>query len=141
MIHNRRLFLLLFCFLILRVSYLIALTPSENQNGRFSEQWSLHNIGQVRGKEDADIDDPEAWNITTGRDDVVIAIIDYGVDYLHSDLKNKIWINPGEIPDNDRDDDGNGYYDDVRGWDFVNCSDDFKHGGGVHIIGMAMEPV
>jgi len=48
-----------------------------------------------------------------------VAIIDSGVDYKHKDLKARIWENPGETPDNNKDDDGNGYVDDVRGWNFA----------------------
>lgn len=51
---------------------------------------------------------------------IIIAIIDTGVDYLHPDLKDQMWVNPNEIPDNGIDDDGNGYVDDIYGWDFYN---------------------
>jgi len=60
-----------------------------------------------------------AWNITTGFNNVTIAIIDSGVDIDHPDLKGNIWTNPKEIPNNGIDDDENGYTDDVHGWDFV----------------------
>ena len=68
---------------------------------RFVEQWALHNTGQevngVQGISDCDIDAPEAWAIEDGSShDVVIAIIDTGVDYNHPDLKDNIWINEEE---------------------------------------------
>jgi len=66
------------------------------------------------------INAPLAWNFTTGNKRVVVAIIDTGVDTEHRDLKNNIWSNPFEIPDNYIDDDNNGYVDDVNGWNFVN---------------------
>jgi len=62
---------------------------------------------------------PEAWSDQYGSSSVIIGIIDSGVDWDHDDLANIIWNNDGEIPDNGIDDDGNGYIDDTRGWDFV----------------------
>jgi subtilisin family serine protease len=60
----------------------------------------------------------DAWNYTQGSPNIVVAIIDSGIDLDHPDLFNQTWINPGEIPSNGKDDDGNGYIDDVNGWDF-----------------------
>ncbi|MFQ5593355.1 MAG: S8 family serine peptidase [Anaerolineae bacterium] len=80
-------------------------------------QWNLHNTG-VWGKRDADIDAPEAWDVTTGSGEVTIAIISTGIAMSHPDLKNKIWQNDDEIPGNGVDDDGNGYVDDVNGYEF-----------------------
>src|SRR5690349_16579146 len=54
---------------------------------------------------------------------VIVAVIDGGVDVTHEDLKNKIWINPNEIPDKHIDDDKNGYVDDVYGWNFIGGKD------------------
>lgn len=96
----------------------------------FGRQWSLHNTGQTGGTPDADIDAPEAWMIQRGDSNVVIAIVDMGVNYNLQDLKPNIWINPGEDLDNDRvvmdpddeddlDNDGNGKVDDFIGWDCV----------------------
>jgi len=99
----------------------------------FGWQWALNQAN------DHDIDAPEAWDIETGSSDVIIAVIDSGVDYTHPDLADNIWVNKDEIPGNGIDDDGNGFVDDVRGWDFVNNDndplDDFGH--GTHCAGIA----
>ncbi|MCA1916200.1 S8 family serine peptidase [Methanospirillum hungatei] len=100
--------------------------------------WGLHNTGQAPfyGMVDADIDAPEAWGITTGSPNVVVAVVDTGVDYTHPDLAANIWQNSGEII-NGVDDDGNGYIDDVRGWNFVSKNNDpmDDSGHGTHCAG------
>lgn len=82
---------------------------------------------------------PQAWDKTTGGDDVIIGIIDSGVQYSHVDLAANAWINPGEIAGNNLDDDGNGLTDDIYGWDFANNDnnplDDDSH--GTHCAGIA----
>jgi len=103
----------------------------------FTELWGLHNTGQTGGTPDADIDGPEAWDITTGDTDTVVAIIDTGIDYNHEDLIGNVWVNPGEIPNNGVDDDGNGYIDDIHGIDAINQDSDplDDHGHGSHVAG------
>jgi len=98
----------------------------------FSQLWGMHNTGQTGGTPDADIDAPEAWDIATGGSGIVVGIIDTGIDYNHPDLAANIWTNPGEIAANGIDDDGNGFVDDIHGYDFVNNDgdpmDDNRHG-------------
>jgi subtilisin family serine protease len=79
----------------------------------------------------------EAWDIVRGDTSIVIGIIDTGIDWDHPDLAANIWINYGEIPDNGIDDDGNGFIDDYRGWDFAgttgsNPDNDPMEDGNVH---------
>lgn len=90
----------------------------------FPKLWNLKNTGQSGGKPGADIKATYAWDIFTGSSDVVVAVIDTGIDYNHTDLAQNIWINTREIPNNNIDDDGNGYIDDYIGWNFVSNNND-----------------
>ncbi|NUQ64557.1 MAG: S8 family serine peptidase, partial [Pirellulales bacterium] len=103
----------------------------------FSRQWGLYNTGQTGGTADADIDAPEAWAITTGSPEVVVAVLDTGIDYTHPDLAANVWTNPGEVPGDGVDNDNNGKIDDVHGYDFYNRDgdpmDDHRH--GTHVAG------
>lgn len=107
----------------------IALTPNDP---KYSELWGMNNTGQTAGTPDADIDAPEAWDLATGSSDVIIAVIDTGVDYNHPDLSPNMWHNPGETAGNGIDDDNNGYVDDIYGMDGCNNDanpmDDHYHG-------------
>src|SRR5215204_4576983 len=111
----------------------------------FQRLWGLHNTGQTvnwtAGTPDAAIDAPEAWSVSTGSPDVVVAVIDTGVDTTHPDLAQNAWINDGEdcsgCRANGIDDDGNGYVDDWRGWDFANADNNpaDDNGHGTHVAG------
>ena len=107
---------------------------------KYPEQWSLPLMKL-----------PQAWAIEKGNREVVIAIIDSGIDYTHDDLAPKVWINRGEVPENGLDDDGNGYVDDIYGWDFTDAPNlqaegDYiegdnepidEKGHGTHVAGIA----
>lgn len=104
-------------------------------------QWGLNNTGQdIRGSigtPDADIDAEEAWSMSTGDPAFVAAVIDTGVEYTHEDLVNNRWINSGEIQGDNVDNDGNGYIDDIYGWDFFGNDNDpmDEEGHGTHVAG------
>src|SRR3989442_7768650 len=85
---------------------------------------------------DGDVDLPEAWDVEKGGSSVAIGIMDTGVDTGHPDLASRIWTNPGEIPGNGVDDDGNGYVDDVHGWDFGDGDADPNPGPVIDEIGV-----
>ncbi|MBF0316783.1 MAG: S8 family serine peptidase, partial [Nitrospirae bacterium] len=109
----------------------------------FTQQWALYNTGQKNGTPGADMKAYKAWDVTKGNKDIIVAVIDTGVDYNHPDLGGNIWNNTKETPDGE-DNDKNGYIDDIRGWDFVgNDPVDPKegnnpmdvHGHGTHVSG------
>ncbi len=106
-----------------------ATPPVFPNDERFNDLYGMHQSN------DNDIDAPEAWGLTTGDPNLIVGIIDTGIDYDHEDLKANIWFNPGESgnkANNRVDDDGNGYIDDFRGWNFVfnnnDPYDDNDHG-------------
>nr|MBA3257688.1 S8 family serine peptidase [Pyrinomonadaceae bacterium] len=103
---------------------------------RFSEQWALDNDGRNGGQEGADIGALRAWVTTTGDDDIVVAVLDSGVDYTHSDLQNNIWIRPDKIKQyEDRE---LGSIEDVHGYNAVENTGDpmDQNGHGTHCAGI-----
>ncbi|WP_243373202.1 S8 family serine peptidase [Geotalea sp. SG265] len=112
----------------------IQATPTDP---RFVEQWSLANSGQTGGTSGADMKAKAAWDLTTGSNQVYVAVIDTGIDYNHPDLAANVWTNPGEIPGNGLDDDGNGYIDDIHGYNAITNGGDplDDNGHGTHVAG------
>ncbi|MCC6651067.1 MAG: S8 family serine peptidase, partial [Candidatus Eisenbacteria bacterium] len=104
---------------------------------RFPELYGMRNTGQTGGTAGADIRASSAWDVYAGDPTLKVGIIDTGVDYNHPDLAANAWTNPGEIPSNNIDDDGNGYVDDIHGYDFVNNDGDpmDDNGHGSHCAG------
>lgn len=104
----------------------------------FGLLWGMKNTGQkdaagTEGKVGADIGAAKAWALTTGNKEISVAVIDTGVDYNHTELKNNIFVNTAEIAGNGIDDDANGFIDDIHGWNFAGVStndpmDDNEHG-------------
>jgi subtilisin family serine protease len=103
----------------------------------FVQQYPLHNIGNG-GLADSDIDAPEAWALSAGAEEVVVGVIDTGVDYRHPDLAQSMWVNPFETPGDGIDNDGNGYIDDIHGADFAYHDGDpmDDNGHGTHVAGV-----
>lgn len=108
---------------------------------RFANQWHFNNVGQGGGVVDADVDLPEAWDINEGgSSSITIGVIDDGVSTDHPDID--AWTNPGEIAGDGLDNDGNGWVDDVRGWNFVANNNNSHHtdtadGHGTAVAGVA----
>jgi len=97
------------------------------KNPIFDQNWGLKKIEVEK-----------SWNISPSNKKIIVAIIDTGMDITHPALKDNLWINPKEIPNNGIDDDGNGFIDDINGWNFVNetnkpCN---SHGHGTNIAGI-----
>jgi len=113
-------------------------TPNDNL---FDDQWGMHNVGQEGGLADVDLDAPEAWDTFVGGE-VLVGILDTGLDYRHDDLAGNVWSNPGEpLPFNGLDDDGNGYVDDVHGFNFYDDDgfvfyDESEDYHGTHVAGI-----
>jgi len=104
---------------------------------RFPDLWGMENNGQTGGTTGADIRAVGAWATWTGDPNFRVAVIDTGIDDAHPDLEPNVWTNPTEIPNNGIDDDGNGYVDDVHGFNFLsnNGKSTDDNGHGTHVSG------
>ena len=103
---------------------------------RFNDQWALMNTGQRGGKQGADIVAPLAWLITSGSEDVVVAVLDSGVDYTHEDLVQNMWVRPSEM--DPYHDDELGTVDDLNGFNAIDSASDpmDDNGHGTHCAGI-----
>ncbi|MFN2531669.1 MAG: S8 family peptidase [Pyrinomonadaceae bacterium] len=115
---------------------MIASEPVRPSDPQFAEQWALANDGQRGGTPGADISATRAWTITTGDDGVVVAVLDSGVDYTHSDLASNIWVRPINIPAYD--DKELGTIQDLHGYNAIENSADpmDENGHGTHCAGI-----
>jgi subtilisin family serine protease len=106
----------------------------------FPLQWHLKNSGQLGGTTGADIHVLEAWAVTKGSDEVLIAVLDSGFEMGHPDLQSAWATNYGETAGNGVDDDNNGFIDDVRGWNFqknsADVNDGFSSPHGTSVVGL-----
>lgn len=115
-----------------------SVTGSGFDDPELPKQWHYHNVGQtMRSKPGADINLFEAWKIETGKPNVIVAIVDGGIDYLHEDLRDNMFVNVKELNGVEGvDDDNNGKIDDVYGYNFVIDSGDITpHEHGTHVAG------
>ena len=122
-------------------NYYLELRSTLPGDPSFTQQWHHNNTGQTGGTADADIDSDLAWDITTGGTtasghDIVLCLIESG-NLDHQDLNPNRWVNTAEIPNNNIDDDGNGYIDDYDGWNPVAGNDNPGTGAhGTNCLGM-----
>lgn len=122
-------------------NYEIQMRSTIPNDADFTDQWHHNNTGQTGGTVDADIDSDLAWDITTGgltatNDDIVVCLIESG-NLDHNDITANRWFNANEIPNNNIDDDGNGYIDDYNGWNPLTNDDDYGTGAhGTNCLGM-----
>lgn len=109
---------------------------------QYTSQWGLHNTGQTGGTADADVDAPEAWPLIPSLPSVLVAILDDGIEVNHPDLAANITTNALETAGDGIDNDGNGFIDDVKGWDFADGDNDATpptatSSHGTHVAGIA----
>ncbi len=105
---------------------------------RFSDQWGLKNAGQNGGETGADVNATQFWKLLDSAPDVVVAVLDSGLNFTHPDLQGISWVNPDEIANDNIDNDSSGKIDDIHGWDFVNNDNDptDDHGHGSNVTGI-----
>ncbi len=124
---RKKIIVLLLIAIVIYIVYINnynSIKKNDNIELVIKNQWALMNNGQsikgVLGQIGCDINATEAWKITKGNEKVIVGILDTGIDISNSKISKNIFINKNEIPNNRKDDDGNGCVDDVNGWDFYN---------------------
>lgn len=123
-------------------NHLVKNRDTNPNDANFNQQWWHKNLGGNGGTPDSDIDSELAWDITTGGTtttghEIVVCVVDDGTALTHPDLMDNIWTNAAEIPDNNIDDDGNGYVDDYYGWNEGANNENVDNGShGVNVCGM-----
>ena len=119
-------------------------TNAKPNDPDYSKLWGLNNDGKNGGTPGVDIGAEAMWDVTTGSEDIIVAVIDSGIDYNHPDLIANLWTNKGEIANNGKDDDGNGIVDDYYGINAKNSGtitgdpmddDIYAPGHGTHCSG------
>ena len=124
-------------------NYYVQMRSTIPSDPSFTSQWHHVNTGAGSGTADADIDSDLAWDITTGgitatNEDIVVCMVEGGGGNLdHQDLSPNRWVNNGEIPNDNIDNDGNGYVDDYEGWNTGSNNDDYGNSShGTNCLGM-----
>ncbi len=116
---------------------ILSTLPEGANDPYFNNQWHFQNTGQTGGKPGSDINLKKAWQIETGSPNIIVAVIDGGINTSHPDLANALWTNTDEIAGNGIDDDNNGYVDDVHGYGFGDQIPQlFPDGHATHVAGI-----
>lgn len=116
-------------------------SPDQVNDPQYSSQWHLNNTGQTGGTPGADVRAAVAWPLIGSASPITVAVLDDGIEVAHSDLNANILLNTGEIAGDGIDNDGNGYVDDVNGWDFADGDNDptppsTSSSHGTHVAGI-----
>ncbi len=123
-------------FAYVEPDYISTLQGQPTDKWQALDLWGLKNPG-TNGQTGVDIDAARAWNFVNGKPEVIVAVFDTGIRTTHRELAPNLWVNPGEIPGNGLDDDGDGFVDDVNGVNLINSSSPLldDNGHGTHVAG------
>lgn len=128
---------------IAQFNHLVEPRSTVPDDPQFDQLWYFLNVGQSGGTINEDLDADLAWDIAKGGvtasgDTIVVCVVDDGFSLTHADFAGNVWVNRGETPGNGKDDDGNGYIDDYRGWNFLRNNDNISNNGnhGTEVAGI-----